>query len=154
MCFEAVPYLENCDWFWTLLIYHAFYFFGTFCWTLTDNMGGGGVNYILCFLFSFSLPCKVLFASLCNILFFATFWTLLIYHAFYLLTLAVGLPLISWAGGMINYILCLECNQCCAIKTKACLFFASRRPAISWALNFSIFLLIDAGDNSWLRTRN
>ena len=34
--------------------------------------GGGGVvviGYILCFLFSFSIPCKFIFASLCNILF-------------------------------------------------------------------------------------
>ena len=36
---------------------------------------------------------------LCNILFFATLWQLLIYHAFYFLALAVGLPLITLAGG-------------------------------------------------------
>ena len=38
--------------------------------------GGGGrgvIDYILCFLFSFSLSCKFLFACLCNLLFFATF---------------------------------------------------------------------------------
>ena len=38
-------------------------------------------------------------------------------------------------------------NQCRAIKTKACLFFASRGPAIRWAWTF-YFFLIDAGDNS------
>ena len=36
-------------------------------------------------------------------------------------------------GGGIGYTLCLQCNQYCAIKTKACLFFASRGPAIRWA---------------------
>ena len=90
MCFEAVPYLENCDRFWTLLIYHAFYYFGNCCWTLTDN--------ILCFLFPFSLTCKFLFAYLCNVLFFATFWTLL-HHEFYFLALAVGLTLTDNMGG-------------------------------------------------------
>ena len=62
-------------------------------WLITSNVS----------FFSFSLPCKFLFASLCNILFFATFWTLLFYHAFYFLTLAVGLPLITGGGMIIFY---------------------------------------------------
>ena len=122
---------------WSIIEHYLFimcsFFWGTCCWTLTDNMGGGGgwwlvtsyvcsvidawklwsimnttylscvlffwalavgpltdnmdggggggwgvvIGYILCFLFSFSIPCKFLFASLCNISDFATFWTLL-----------------------------------------------------------------------------
>ena len=44
-------------------------------------------------------PLPLYWLPLCNILFFATLWTLLIYHAFYVLALAVGLPLITLAGG-------------------------------------------------------
>ena len=36
-----------------LFTMRSIFCFDTCCWTLTDNMGGGGViDYILCFLFS------------------------------------------------------------------------------------------------------
>ena len=143
--------LENCDRLWTLLIYHVFFFFGTCCWTLTNNMGGGGggggggwwlvTSYVSFFPFLSPVNSFLhLFATFCSD--FATFWTLLIYHAFYFFRTCCWSPTDNMGGwGSAVF------NQCCAIKTKACLFFASRGPAIRWAWTF-YFFLIDAGDNS------
>ena len=109
--------------------------------------GGGGWWLVTSYVsfFPFLSPVNSflhLFATFCSD--FATFWTLLIYHAFYFFAHAVGLPLITWGGGGGGSAVY---NQCCAVKTKACLFFASRGPAIRWAWTF-YFFLIDAGDNS------
>ena len=107
--------------------------------------GGGGLWLVTSYVsfFPFLSPVNSflhLFATFCSD--FATFWTLLIYHAFYFFAHVDGLQLITWGGGGSAVY-----NQCLAIKTKACLFFASRGPAIRWAWTF-YFFLIDAGDNS------
>ena len=95
-------------------------FFGTCCWTPTDNIGGGGggvIDCILCLQCNRCLKIVIDYEHYLYIMrsfFFGTCcWTL---------TDNMG-----GGGGSAVY------NQCRAIKTRACLFFASRGPAIRWA---------------------